>query len=318
MTWKAPVLLVILLSAVVYGYNYLNQGSQLEAEPFPIEDFLKVDDYPLYTGKYVGDYRYDAYLESGIRPELGDIGCTCFVDGLVFGRNFDFPANPALLLWTYPEDGYRSVSMVDLGYFEYSLDNQPADPSGLEFTPYMPFDGMNEKGLVVAMAAIPYAEPPVSTGKVSIGEIAAIRLLLDHASDVDEAIELLSEYNVEMTDPPIHYLVADARGDSVIIEFLDEEMKLYRSHEPQIITNFLVSGVNLPDGSPCRRYDAVYNGFADNEEDMSAEYAFSLLDASSQSETIWSIVYDMENLTVHVAMGRDYSEIHIFELNSDS
>jgi len=139
-TWKAPVLIVLLLSVVAYGYNYWNQGDQLITESFPIEDFSKVDDCPLYTGKYVGDYRFDAYLELGIRPELGDIGCTCFVDGLLFGRNFDFPANPALLLWTYPEDGYRSVSMVDLGYFDYSLDNQPMDPSGLEFTPFLPVD----------------------------------------------------------------------------------------------------------------------------------------------------------------------------------
>ncbi len=313
-TWYTPVIIVIILSVVAYGYYYLNRGNQQELQSFPIEDFSKVDDYPLYTGRYVGDYRFDAYLESGLRPELGDVGCTCFIDGFVFGRNFDFPANPALLLWTYPEDGYRSISMVDLGYFDYSLDNLPMDPSGLEFTPYMPFDGMNEKGLVVAMAAIPYAEPPVSSGKVSIGEIATIRLLLDYASDVDEAIELLSEYNVEMVSPPIHYLVADASGDSVIVEFLDDEMKLYKSSEPQIITNFLVTRVSLPDGSPCERYDAVYNGITSKEEAMSVGYAFSLLDASSQRETIWSIVYDIENLSVHVAMGRDFGNVHVFDL----
>ena len=61
------------------------------------------------------------------------------------------------------------------------------------------------------------------------------------------------------------------------------------------------------------------SGIIDNEDSMSVEYAFTLLESSSQSSTIWSTVYDMENLTVHVAMGRDYSDIYLFELmKSDS
>ena len=92
-----------------------------------IENFRQVDDYPLYTGRYVGDYRFDEYLKTGQRPSLSGFGCTCFVDDLIIGRNFDFPANPALLLFTSPEDGYKSVSMVDLGYFGYSMSNLPGD-----------------------------------------------------------------------------------------------------------------------------------------------------------------------------------------------
>jgi predicted choloylglycine hydrolase len=271
-----------------------------------------VDDYPLYIGRYIGDYRFDEYRISGSWPRLAEIGCTCFINRLVFGRNFDFPANPALLLWTYPDDGYKSVSMVDLGYFGYSMVNQPSEPRGLEFIAYLPFDGMNEKGLVVGMAAIPYAEPPSSTGKVSIGEIEVIRLLLDYASNVEEAIELIEDYNVVMTEPPIHYLIADAYGNSVIIEFLDTKMELYKSNESQIITNFLVSQVNLPDGSPCMRYNAVYAGI-ENNVDMSVEGAFNLLEASAQSSTIWSVVYDIQNLTIHVVMGGKYTQIHSFE-----
>ena len=305
---SALVVLTILLAGCA------TPGDAPDDETATLLSLQKVDDYPLYIGRYVGDYRFEEYKESGTWPRLGKIGCTCFVDGLIFGRNFDFPANPALLLWTYPEDGYKSVSMVDLGYFGYSMANQPKDPSGLEFTPYLPFDGMNEKGLVVGMAAISYADPPSSSSKVSIGEIEVIRLLLDYASNVEEAIELLDDNNIVMTEPPIHYLVADASGDSVIIEFLDNEMKLYTSSESQIITNFLVSRVNHPEGSPCNRYDAVYLGIEDNNGDMSIDNAFSLLDASSQSSTIWSVVYDIEDLIVHVAMGREYTQIYSFEL----
>ena len=313
-------ILLIVISVAAVGYYFWDQDNHEQTDSHLIKDFTKIDDYPLYTATYVGDYRFSEYLNTGTRPRLSGIGCTCFtVDGLLFGRNFDFPSNPALLLWTSPMGGYKSVSMVDLGYFGYSLENHPLDTTGLEETPYIPFDGMNEKGLVVAMAAIPYADAPESADKVSIGEIAVIRLLLDYAANVDAAVELLSEYNVEMTTPPIHYLIADPSGESVIIEFLDGEMKQYWSNEPQIMTNFLVTGVSLPEDSPCQRYDSVYSGIMDNEESMSVEYAFTLLETSSQSNTIWSTVYDMQNLTVHVAMGRDYSDIYSFELmKSDS
>ena len=118
--------------------------------------------------------------------------------------------------------------MVDLGYFGYSMIDHPTGPDGLEEAPYMPFDGMNEKGLVVTMVAIPYADPP-SDNEKSVGEIQVIRLLLDYAANIDEVIELLSGYNVVMADPPIHYLVADANGESMIIEFVDNEMRIYRS-----------------------------------------------------------------------------------------
>jgi len=313
------LLLIIIVAAV--GYYFWDQDNNEQADNHLIKDFTKIDDYPLYTATYVGDYRFSEYLQTGNRPRLSGIGCTCFtVDGSLYGRNFDFPENPALLLWTSPMGGYKSVSMVDLGYFGYSIENQPTiNTTGLEETPYMPFDGMNEKGLVVAMAAIPYADAPESTDKVTIGEIAVLRLLLDYAANVDAAVELLDEYNVEVTTPPIHYLIADPSGESVIIEFLDGEMKQYWSNEPQIMTNFLVTGVSLPEDSPCQRYDSVYSGIIDNEESMSVEYAFTLLESSSQSSTIWSTVYDMENLTVHVAMGRDYSDIYSFELmKSDS
>ncbi|HUV35277.1 MAG TPA: carcinine hydrolase/isopenicillin-N N-acyltransferase family protein, partial [Candidatus Desulfaltia sp.] len=81
----------------------------------------------------------------------------------------------------------------------------PPDGGGLESlttAPYMPFDGMNEAGLVVAMAAISHAEPPRDSGKVTLDEIGVIRLLLDRAATVEEALGLLGEYNVEMVDPP--------------------------------------------------------------------------------------------------------------------
>jgi len=306
-------LAVVILIGIISIYTYL-RPSETENSPYLsfIEDFRQVDDYPLYVARYVGDYRFDEYLETGVRPRIGSFGCTCFASGSVVGRNFDFPPNPALLLYTDPVDGYKSVSMVDLGYFDYSMGDLPVDASGLEETPYMPFDGMNEKGLVVTMAAVPFAESP-SGKERSVGEIAAIRLLLDYAASVNESIELLSGVNVLMADPPIHYLVSDVSGESIVVEFVGGEMKVYRRSEFSIITNFILTGVDLPEGSPCYRYDLVYDGLLDDV--LSMDVAWGLLEASSQPSTIWSCVYDNENLSVHVVMGCEYGSVHTFNLD---
>ena len=305
------IILAILFALIFFIYpRALYPGNQVEVSF--MEDFRQVDDYPLFVAQYTGDYRFKEYLETGVRPNLSSFGCTCFAANSIVGRNFDFPANPALLLYTNPVDGYNSISMVDLGYFGYSMENLPVDASGLEETPYMPFDGMNEKGLVVTMAAVHHADPPENETR-SVGEISAIRLLLDYAANVDEAIELLSGVNVVMADPPIHYLVADANGESVIFEFVEGEMKIYRSGEFGIITNFILTGVDLPDESTCDRYDSVYRGLLENE--LSMDIVWELLDGTSQSNTIWSCVYDIESLTVHIAMGRKYSTIHTFQLD---
>lgn len=306
------LLSVVLIITVIYTINQTIFFDNYR----PLEDFTKIDDYPLYTARYVEDYRFDEYLKTGRRPTLGQIGCTCFtIEGELFGRNFDFPANPALLLWTSPPDGYRSVSMIDLGYFDYSMNKLPkSEPGGLAEAPYMPFDGMNERGLVVGMAAISTADPPYESDKVSIGEIAVIRLLLDYAGNVEEAIELFDMYNVIMTDPPIHYLIADPSGDSAIIEFIDGQMMVYRGNEYPVITNFIVTGKNLPDDSPCDRYDSAIEDLEMDGSDISVQEAIGILQRTSQPNTIWSMVYDNQNLKIYVSMGRNFSQIYSFNL----
>jgi hypothetical protein len=309
------VLLVTLL--VITGiYLIYKNKNQKTTQIVYIEDFQQIDNYPLYTARYIGDYKFEEYLKTGKRPNLTPFGCTCFSKNMIVGRNFDFPANPALLLYTEPEDGYKSISMVDLGFFGYSMSKHPKLPLGLEETPYLPFDGMNEKGLVVTMAAVPKATSPSGNQK-SVGEIALIRLLLDYASNVDEAIDLLRSYNVLMDEPPIHYLVADASGDSVVVEYVDYKMKTYRSNNQSIITNFVLTGLNLPQESPCDRYNLVYSILMENNT-LTKDNAFGLLRDSSQSSTIWSCVYDIDELGVHIVMGRNYGIVHTFYINKEN
>ena len=289
--------------------------------------FEKVDDYPLYVMRFNGGYGFSEYLKTGrLNARFSDgfaPSCTVFAavgtdEDPIVGRNFDFPQNPALLLFTDPPDGFASVSMVDLGYFGYSMSHLP-DPEegleGLEMTPYLPFDGMNEHGLVVGMAAIPHAEPPLDPRKVSIGEIQVIRLLLDRAKNVDEGIELIKEFNVEMTEPNIHYLLADRMGNSAIVEFVSGEMKILRSDEPwQVITNFVIHGLGTLNDVSCSRYSSAYDTLSDVRGSVSTEEAMNILKGSSQTSTVWSIVYNMETGEIHIAVGGDFAHIFTFKV----
>jgi hypothetical protein len=110
-------------------------------------------------------------------------------------------------------------------------------------------------------------------------------------------------------------LIADASGESVIIEFVDNKMNTFRSRDYGIITNFVLSGVNLPSEAPCYRYKVVFSGLMDNEV-MSKDIVFRLLDDSSQGITNWSGVYDIEELSVHIVMGRKYGTVYSFQLET--
>ena len=328
-----PVILVLIVLGVLVFRSFssfsVEDGTQSSVGLGP-SGLEKVDDYPLYVMRFEGDYGFSEYLKTG-RLDAGFTdgsapSCTVFsavgaeVDPIV-GRNFDFPRNPALLLFTDPPDGYASVSMVDLGYFGYSMGRLPDPEEGLEglrMTPYLPFDGMNEHGLVVGMAAIPHAEPPHDPEKGTIGEIQVIRLLLDRAKNVDEALELLGGYNIELAEPPVHYIVADRSRNSAIIELVGGEMKVLRSDEPwQVMTNFVIHGSGAPEIVSCPRYRSTCDGLKDSGGRVSMEEAMSILEEASQASTIWSIVYNMETGEIHIAMGSEYGKVLTFQASSE-
>jgi len=294
----------------------------------------KVDEYPLYVMYYQGDYGFREFLDRGSRTVTGrrlDLAgnawtCTCFAglsrDGdRVFGRNFDWTTQAALLLFTAPPDGYASVSMVDITYLGFG--NQAiswAERRRLLQAPYMPFDGMNERGLAVGMMAVE-GEAGHDPTKVTISSLEAIRLLLDYAQDVDEAVALLTEYNIDFGGgPPLHYLLADRSGSSAVVEFVRGEMRVVPSRLPwQVATNFCLDEVQpAGDGSPCWRYNAAWRWLEDASGRISVEQAMDLLQAVSQpggsSSTRWSIAYNLNSGAIDVAMGRQFETVHAFQL----
>jgi hypothetical protein len=296
-----------------------------------------VDDYPLYVMSHFDDYAFDEYLQNGqqagaVSPALearlvAEWACTCFAttdrEGhAILGRNFDWYNRPTLLLFTHPAGGYASASMVDISYLGFDT-SKPSweDRLRLLEAPYLPFDGLNEAGLAVGMMAVPDASIGTEPEKVTIDSLAAIRLLLDYAGSVEEAISLLGEYNITWGHgPPLHYLVSDRGGDSAVIEFVDGEMKVLRSEEPwQVSTNFVISDKDPGRArSLCWRYAKAFDALERAAGAISQLEAMELLEDTAQDLTMWSVVYDMTAGDISAAMGRDFDQIHKFTLKMQS
>ncbi|MCX6142375.1 MAG: linear amide C-N hydrolase [Ignavibacteriales bacterium] len=317
---------VLLIALVVNSCQDTGPVSSSSAnDEKTLKSLTKANGHPLYTMKYYGDYGFaqqvglakgqPVALDNSLSADDSAWGCTCFVaygtsGNPQFGRNFDWHDCIPLLLFTHPPAGYASVSMVDLEYLGYTRSNLPdggTDKAALLRTPWYPFDGMNEKGVTVGMMAVPTARAPYDPTKISLGELGTIRLILDFAATTDEAIALLGKYNLRMEDPPIHYLIADAAGHSAVIEYVNGTMSVLKNTEPwHVSTNFIVTGSGAPALSPCWRYSTAYSELTAAGGKMTCDAALALLGKVSQSTTIWSVVYEMGNGTVHVATDRTY------------
>jgi len=300
----------------------------------------QVDNYPLYTMRYYGEYDQqlvsmidDRALWELLQPDQPTMqqpawACSLFAalgedEDMQFGRNFDWDYSPALLLFTHPQDGYASVSMVDIAYLGFGdarahgLTELPINERGaLLDAPYLPFDGMNEHGLAVGMAAVPSGEMESNPSKETIGSLMVIRKMLDYARNVDEAIAILGSYNIDFEGgPAIHYLIADPSGRAALVEFYQDEMVVIPNKESwHQATNFLHAGTGESTEGRCWRYDRISEQLSASRGKLTAQEAMELLADVSQEETQWSIVYGISESGVNVVMGRNYGEALTYQL----
>ena len=180
-----------------------------------LRTFKKHPELPIYTMDYTADYKLDRLLEmgAGSDSEFAENVCRILLNGLpvkirpegacstfvastpenerLFARNFDYRSGMAMLLRTTPKKGYRSLSLSNLGHIGFDNDNLPEKTLLNRFktlaSVYSPLDGMNEKGLAVAVNTAVEQITHQDTGKTRVMTTLAIRLLLDNASDVRKA-----------------------------------------------------------------------------------------------------------------------------------
>ena len=301
----------------------------------------QLDDHPLYTMRYTGTYAEPALSAVG-QPAVGRAarpiwGCSLLAAlgdpaQRLYGRNFDWGPSPAILLFTDPPDGYASVSMVDIEYLGFTgsraenlLKLPLSERAALLEAPALPFDGMNEQGLAIGMAAVEPGGMQPDPNKRTIDELAVMREILDHASSVDEALNFLERYNIDMvSNVPLHYLVASAAGNSALVEFYKGKRVVFRNDGPwQLATNFLVASMGGRTAGECPRYDRIERRLQETEGRLNPEGALRLLGdvsqggAQAQSTTQWSVVYDVIAADIHIVTDREYTaRAHTLHLNS--
>ena len=304
-------------------------GGQTDAQVRQtLESFRKVNDHPFFEMRFVGDYVADVPRKVSTTNEKldGSWACSIFVsyaaDGSArYGRNFDWQHNPALLLHTNPSDGYASISMVDISYLGYGRKDEKFKTvegrKALLAAPLLPFDGMNEHGLTVGMAAVGDTKVPVDADKPSVGSLQIIRLMLDRAKTTDEALQLFGQFNiVKSGGPNIHYLIADADGKSAVIELKDGKTNIIRGDSNwQSATNFYLTGQSKP-LTQCRRFAQIHRVMTNKQGSLSQEQIFKLLKNVSQQNTQWSVVYDMKKKEAHVATDRNFNRRSVFKVTS--
>lgn len=256
-------IILILLFAVMIIFLILFQRSiRMAVSVKKLEDGL-------YSMEYKGDYGLDLFLEQGGAADdlavaefvIQDVfhgllpvdlrgtsfGCSTISartsEGeAIFGRNFDWRTCTALIVQTRPAKGYVSVSTVNMDFLNLGL-RMPEETQMRLLSvaaPFAPVDGMNEKGLCVAVLMI--QDSPgfrQDTGKPDLTTTTAVRLLLDQAADVEEAVELLSQYDMHASaGMMVHFALADATGHSVVVEYIDNEMVVT---ETEVVTNYYLS-----------------------------------------------------------------------------
>lgn len=306
----------------------ISAGMLSDAEARTLSSLTLVDPYPLYTMEYAAPYAAEM---AGVPLQDRPRSCSLFAalgdpSSRLYGRNFDWQYSPAVLLFTNPADGYASVSMVDLAYLVDepadvgSLQERPlADRRALLRAPHLPFDGMNELGLAVGMAAVPQGDAPFDPSLPSVDDLELIRWMLDRAGTVDEAVDVLRGANIVWGNgPPIHYLIADATGAAALVEYVDGEMVVLLNERPwHLATNFFVSRAGegpIAQAGQCPRYDQLRNTLRPADGVLQLTQALDLLHQVANGTTQWSVIYDLSQRSVHIVMGGSFDKVHSFEL----
>ncbi len=230
-----------------------------------------------------------------------DIGCSSFTaksesGDVLFGRNYDFSKTNTCIVFTEKNKGrHASISTVDLQFLGMDVDK---NVEGLMnkitclAASYAPLDGINDAGVscgiyMTYQGGDKTVATNQNTDKPDFTSTTLLRLILDYADNIEEAVEIASTYDLhDSANTSYHYMVADASGRSAILEWVGKtdatdndgskrELKVtYNDADAhigkieadadyQVITNFIIQP-GYYDDSPAEdkkgydRYERIY------------------------------------------------------------
>lgn len=158
--------------------------------------------------------------------------CTCISYGGLFGRTLDLDRSL----------GEEAVIMPRRAKMDFINEGESTEHSAIMGIAMMSggvplwFDAMNEHGLGAAGLNFPeyavYFEPTV--GKRNVASFELIPWVLGQCKSVQDAEDLLKETNItpdafsdKLPPTPMHWMIADAEGRSIVVESVAEGLKIY-------------------------------------------------------------------------------------------
>lgn len=278
-----------------------------------------------------------------IKMKAPDFSCSAFgiktTDGdNIMGRNYDFRFNTsAMLVYCAPKDGYKSVAFTALDNLSVSVADESLKTKLACLTaPFICLDGMNEKGLSIAVLTLDCEPTAQNTDKPDICTSLAIRLVLDKAASTEEAIELFKQYDmIASSGRDYHFYINDASGDGRVVEWdCHSETRELVATPVRTTTNFfnmyidkitVTDGKNGIYGHGKDRYDKIEKVFDEAEGKFTTDTAWDALIEASQtpkseditSNTQWSIVFNNTDKTLEFVLHRKWGDVVYYDLGTN-
>ena len=332
----AIVLFVILYGRIATAANVEQVGQNLYKVHYRQDYFLdKALDAGIVTEQDLLDFiNREMYFGYGIDANIDKYACSGFIsrtDGGTYltGRRFGLGGTDKLAVYSTPKNAYASLSMVSLDMLGIGGAYGPEALStygrlAVLAAPYIPMDGVNEKGVFAALMDLDAGEIHDDTERPELLVSLAVRLILDRAASVDEAVELLGQYDIHTGHGwTQHVFITDATGDAAVVEWtrnntfggqMKSTMHVTRS---KMCTNFPLYQYEGRTDNVCERFDAMKNAL-EGKTEITHEYAMDILEQVYQyiSPTIftdWSVIYYQTDFTMDVATNKDFDTVYHLE-----
>ena len=329
------LLLLTVAVAVVFLLCFLQEIRTIKSlKTYDIKD--------LYSLNYYADYGFDDFIKVGAKnwEEYGEYvkkkiakgllekidvsgtSCSSFVahnekGEVLFARNFDYTYSPVVMTTTNPENGYAMIGACNMGFLKFGKEGD-VKAHRLNLTnamllccPYATTDGMNEYGLAMSVLDCGHANISPIENVPTMTVCSMIRVVLENAKNVDEAIEIFKSYNISLEKPNHHFMIADATGQSVVMEYTEDGIAAFES---SIVTNF-----DLYDsrhrGVGHDRYETIENTLKEKNGVLSESEALDLLArVVVPGKAQYSTLYNLTTGEVHVFTHGDNLKVETFEL----
>ena len=373
----ALVALVIALAVAVFALWHNELTTLASFQKLSDRDEAHRDG-AVYQINFSGDYFFDEFLSQGgasndaelisfvtrsitkgiipMHIKTSSIACSAFTADTqsgdrVFGRNYDFSATNTAIVYTDPGEGrHASYSTIDLSFLGLDADKD-VETIGQKFltlaAPYVPLDGINDAGVACGIFMSYQGEgkgtpTDTQTDRPDITSTTLLRLILDYADSVEDAVALAQQYDLhDSASSCFHYMVADSTGRSAILEWVGTDADhdvdgaqrqlnvlwndtdaLSDSADWQVVTNFIKTP-GYYDGTAAERkgldrYEHLAAALRETEGIVADKDAAMDLLASvgrrtwnnddSNSNTVHSVVYDLTDKSVLWVGNEHYGE----------